>query len=285
MVTGLSGAGKSHAIRALEDLGYYCVDNLPTPLIPVLADLSRRDDADNPKVAVVVDVRERRFVREFPPIWRRLLSATGLHPMLIFLEASDAALLRRFSETRRPHPLAPIRPIADVIKDERKMLEPIRAMADKIVDTSDLTVHELRQLFHGIVRARGQRASLMLTLESFGFKHGVPLDADLVFDCRFLPNPHFVAGLRSKTGRDKAVATYMRRYPATREFTQRLAGFLRYVVPHYVSEGKAYLTVAIGCTGGRHRSVYLAEVLKKELGTLKGVSTRARHRDLARDSA
>ena len=285
VVTGLSGAGKSHAIRALEDLGYYCVDNLPTPLIPVLADLSLREDADNPKVAVVVDVRERRFVREFPPIWRRLLARPGLYPMLIFLEASDPVLLRRFSETRRPHPLAPSRPIAEGIKDERQMLGPIRTMADEIVDTSDLTVHELRQQFHALVRARGQRARLMLTFESFGFKHGVPPDADLVFDCRFLPNPHFVAGLRMKTGRDKAVAAYMRRYPVTREFTQRLAGFLRYVVPHYVTEGKAYLTVAIGCTGGRHRSVYLAELLKKELGTLKGVSTRARHRDLMRDAA
>ncbi len=221
----------------------------------------------------------------FHRIWRRLVAAPGLHPMLIFLEASHAVLLRRFSETRRPHPLAPGRPIADVITDERDMLKPIRAMADEIVDTSDLTVHELRQLFHGMVRARGQGAPLMLTFESFGFKHGVPLDADLVFDCRFLPNPHFVAGLRSKTGRDKSVATYMRRYPATREFSKRLAGFLRYVVPNYVSEGKSYLTVAIGCTGGRHRSVYLAELLKKELAPLKGVSTRTRHRDLARDAA
>jgi RNase adapter protein RapZ len=285
VVTGVSGAGKSHAIRALEDLGYYCVDNLPMPLIPVLADLSLHEDADNPKVAVVVDVRERRFVREFPVTWRRLLASPGLQPMLIFLEASDAALLRRYSETRRPHPLTPNRPIAEALSAERKMLAPIRTMADEIVDTSDLTVHELRQLFHGMVRTRLQGAPLMVTFESFGFKHGVPLDADLVFDCRFLPNPHFVAGLRSKTGRDKAVMTYMRRFPATREFTQRLAGFLRYLVPRYIDEGKAYLTVAIGCTGGRHRSVYLAESLKKELSALKGVSTRARHRDLTRDSA
>jgi RNase adapter protein RapZ len=283
VVTGLSGAGKSHAIRALEDLGYYCVDNLPTPLIPVLADLSLHEDADNPKVAVVVDVRERRFIREFPPIWKRLQSSPGLHPLLIFLEATHAALLRRFSETRRPHPLAPDRPIAEALDEERRMLAKIRAMADEIVDTSDLTVHELRQAFQSLVRDRGERAPLMVTLESFGFKHGVPLDADLVFDCRFLPNPHFVAGLRSKSGRDKAVATYMRRYPATRELTQRLAAFLRYLVPHYVSEGKAYLTIAIGCTGGRHRSVYLAEALKKDLSALKNVTTRARHRDLARD--
>jgi RNase adapter protein RapZ len=283
VITGLSGAGKSHAIRSLEDLGFYCVDNLPTPLIPVLADLSLHEDADNPKVAVVVDVRERRFVREFPPAWRRLRATPGLHPMLVFLEATDATLLRRFSETRRPHPLTPDRPVADAVTAERKVLAPIRAMADKIVDTSDLTVHELREVFRGMVQAGHQRAPLILTLQSFGFKHGVPLDADLVFDCRFLPNPHFVAGLRSKTGRDKAVATYMRRYPATREFTQRLAGFLRYLVPHYIAEGKSYLTVAIGCTGGRHRSVYLAELLKKELGGVKGAATRARHRDLTRD--
>jgi RNase adapter protein RapZ len=284
VITGMSGAGKSHAIRALEDLGYYCVDNLPTPLIPVLADLSLHEDADNPKVAVVVDVRESRFVREFPPVWRRLLAVPGLDPKLIFLEASDAALLRRFSETRRPHPLAPSQPVAEALNQERHMLSRIRSMADHIVDTSDLTVHELRQFFHDMARDRNQRARMILTFESFGFKHGVPLDADLVFDCRFLPNPHFVARLRPKTGRDRAVVTYMRRYPATREFAKRLAGFLKYVVPHYVSEGKAYLTVAIGCTGGRHRSVYLAESLKKELSTLHNVTTRTRHRDLTREA-
>jgi UPF0042 nucleotide-binding protein len=285
VVTGLSGAGKTHAIRALEDLGYYCVDNLPTPLIPVLADLALREDSDNPKVAVVVDVREPRFIREFPKVWKRLMATGGLRPMLVFLEASDATLLRRYSETRRPHPVAPDQPIAEALATERQMLLPIRGMADEIVDTSDLTVHELRQVFQALARDRGERAPLIVTFQSFGYKHGVPLDADLVFDCRFLPNPHFVPELRSKTGRDKAVVTYMRRSPAARDFGQRLAAFLRYVVPHYVAEGKAYLTVAIGCTGGRHRSVYLAEALKKEIGTMKHVTTRARHRDLARDSA
>jgi RNase adapter protein RapZ len=284
VITGMSGAGKSHAIRALEDLGYYCVDNLPTALIPVLADLSLHEDADNPKVAVVVDVREPHFVRQFPPVWRRLLAVPGLDPKLIFLEANDAALLRRFSETRRPHPLAPSQPVAEALDRERKMLSRIRSLADHIVDTSDLTVHELRQFFHEMARDRHQRARMILTFESFGFKHGVPLDADLVFDCRFLPNPHFVARLRPKTGRDKSVVTYMSRYPATREFARRLAAFLRYVVPHYVSEGKSYLTVAIGCTGGRHRSVYLAESLKKELNGLHNVTTRTRHRDLTRET-
>jgi len=279
----MSGAGKSHAIRALEDLGYYCVDNLPTALIPVLADLSRHEHADKPKIAVVVDVREGGFVREFPLIWRRLLATKDLEPMLLFLEASDAALLRRFSETRRPHPVDPDRPVTEAIDAERRMLAKIRSMADVIVDTSDMTVHELRQSFQTMARGRQARARLVLTFESFGYKHGVPLDADLVFDCRFLPNPHFVDGLRAKTGRDKAVATYLRRHRATRDFTRRLAGFLKYVVPHYVDEGKAYLTVAIGCTGGKHRSVYLAETLKKELAGMDNVSTRSRHRDLGRE--
>jgi UPF0042 nucleotide-binding protein len=269
VVTGMSGAGKSHAIRALEDLGYYCVDNLPTPLIPVMADLAMGEDATAQKIAVVVDVRERGFVREFPPTWRRLQGLSVLHPVLVFLEANDATLLRRYSETRRPHPLAPGRPVAEALEREREVLEPIRKMADEIVDTSDLTVHELRQVFHAMARDRSQRTRLVLTFESFGFK----------------PNPHFVAGLRTKTGRDKPVVAYMQRYPETREFAQRIEDFLRYVVPHYVAEGKAYLTVAIGCTGGRHRSVYLAESLKRELNGLQHVTTRVRHRDLTRDGA
>lgn len=283
VLTGMSGAGKSQAIRALEDLGYYCVDNLPTALIPVLADLALREDTDNPRMAVVIDVRESRFVTEFPRAWNQLRERVGLRPALIFLEANNSALLRRYSETRRPHPLAPDRPVAEGLKEERRALARIRAMADEIVDTSDLTVHELRQVFLELVRNRRERARLVLTFESFGYKHGVPIDADLVFDARFLPNPHFVPALRIKTGRDQAVRNYMKRQPETAEFMSRLSTFLRYVVPHYVQEGKAYLTVAIGCTGGRHRSVYLAEKLKRELGGLKNVVTRVRHRDLTRE--
>jgi UPF0042 nucleotide-binding protein len=279
----MSGAGKSHAIRALEDLGYYCVDNLPTPLIPVMADLSTHEDTEPQKIAVVADVRERSFLRDFPPMWRRLRAARDNQPMLLFLEASEATLLRRYSETRRPHPLAPDRPVTEALQEERAMLAPIRKMADSIVDTSDLTVHELRQYFQSLVRDRSQKQRIVLTFESFGFKNGVPLDADLVFDSRFLPNPHFVTELRSRTGRDKPVIAYMEKYPETREFKERVEGFLRYVVPHFVKEGKAYLTVAIGCTGGKHRSVYLAEWLKKELGGLPHVTTRVRHRDLTRE--
>jgi len=285
VVTGMSGGGKTHAIRALEDLGYYCVDNLPTPLIPVLAELTRHEDADNPKVAVVVDIRERRFITQFPKVWRKLKTTPDLDPLLVFLEASDPALLRRYSETRRPHPLAPRRPIADALKEERAILGPVRAMADEIVDTSEMSVHELRQVFQGMVQGVKDRAKLVLTFESFGYKHGLPLDADLVFDCRFLPNPHFVAGLRAKTGKDRAVAAYMRKHSETRDLVQRLSAFLKYLVPRYVQEGKAYLTVAIGCTGGRHRSVYLAETLKRELRELKTVNPRVRHRDLLREAS
>jgi UPF0042 nucleotide-binding protein len=269
VVTGMSGAGKSHAIRALEDLGYYCVDNLPTPLIPVMADLSLRHDVDNPLMA---------------PVWRALSARRSLRPVLVFLEASDAVLLRRFSETRRPHPLAPDRPVAEALAEERRILAPIRRLADAIIDTSDLTVHELRQILPSIARETNARAPLIVTFESFGFKHGVPLDADLVFDCRFLPNPHFVPGLRRKTGKDRAVVQYMTRHTVTGDFERRLESFLEYVVPHYVAEGKTYLTVGIGCTGGRHRSVYLAERLKRRLSKLARVTTRVRHRDLAGDT-
>jgi UPF0042 nucleotide-binding protein len=283
VVTGMSGGGKTHAIRALEDLGYYCVDNLPTPLIPVLANLTLGDDPETPKVGVVVDVRERQFVKEFPKVWRKLKATAGMNPLLVFLEASDASLLRRYSETRRPHPLAPDRPISEALQEERKLLAPIRALADEILDTSEMSVHRLRQVLQDLVRGKTARANLVLTFESFGYKHGVPLDADLVFDCRFLPNPHFVPELRLKTGKDRAVATYMRRHSETADLIQRLTAFLKYVVPRYVAEGKAYLTVAIGCTGGRHRSVYLAENLKRQLAGLKHVTARVRHRDLTRE--
>jgi RNase adapter protein RapZ len=284
VVTGMSGGGKTHAIRALEDLGYYCVDNLPTPLMPLLADLALHENLDRPRVAAVVDVREPRFLTEFPKVWRQLKAMRGLDPLLVFLEAGDPVLLRRYSETRRPHPLAPTRPIAETLKDERRMLARIRTMADEIVDTSDMSVHELRRVFQDMVRHSGERKKLVLTFESFGYKHGVPLDADLVFDCRFLPNPHFVSGLRSKTGRDRAVAAYMERHTETRDLAQRLSALLKYLVPRYVAEGKAYLTVAIGCTGGRHRSVYLAEWLKRDLAGLKNVTGRVRHRDLTSEA-
>lgn len=281
VVTGLSGSGKSQAIRALEDLGYFCVDNMPTTLIPAFAQLTLRASAEITKAAVVVDVREGTFLPKFPRVYRRLQRIAGINPVLIFLEASDATLGRRYSETRRPHPLARHRSAREGIQDERRQLEPIRKMADAIIDTSAMTVHELRQACIALSTGRRAQTGLTMTIESFGFKHGVPLDADLVFDVRFLPNPHFVPRLRRRTGRDRAVREYLAQYPAVKVFEDRLVEFLRFLVPQYVAEGKAYLTVAIGCTGGRHRSVALAEALKAQLSSLDGVRARVRHRDVA----
>jgi UPF0042 nucleotide-binding protein len=279
ILTGLSGSGKSQAIRALEDLGYFCVDNLPTMLIPTVAKLSLRAGAGMEKVAIVVDVREGGFLSSFPTIFRALRKMPRLNPVLIFLEATTAALVRRFSETRRPHPLAPDRSVSEGIRDERSRLNAIRDMADEIIDTSDMTVHELRQFFMGLSRGR-TRAQLVITLLSFGYKHGLPVDADLIFDVRCLPNPHFVTALRRRTGRDRAVATFMERDESTREFMDRLEEFLRYLVPRYVAEGKSYLTIGIGCTGGRHRSVMIAERLRRGLADIAGARVRVRHRDV-----
>lgn len=279
VVTGLSGAGKSQAIRALEDLGYFCVDNLPTQLIPTLANLSRRS-ADLPKVAIVVDVREGSFLREFPKVWERLKATPGHDPLLIFLEATQAALVRRFSETRRPHPLAHDRPVVEGLRTERRRMQRIREMADEIVDTTDLTVHQLRERFLSFAAARGARHRLLITLLSFGFKHGVPVDADLMFDVRFLPNPHFVDRLRARTGQDAAVVRFLERQPLLAPFMAKLVDLLTFLTPQYVREGKSYLTIAIGCTGGRHRSVMIAEALKPALAALKGVRVQVRHRDM-----
>jgi UPF0042 nucleotide-binding protein len=279
ILTGLSGAGKTHAIRALEDLGYFCIDNLPTQLIPTIAELSAREDSTLDKVAIVVDVREGDFLSHFPRIFRRLKVQAGVDPRLIFLEASDAALLRRFSETRRPHPLAPDRSVKEGIAEERRKLNDIRAMADLIVDTSKLTVHDLREHFMKLSRDGHGRADMVVNVVSFGFKNGVPVDADLVFDVRCLPNPFFVDGLRELTGRDGPVVRYMRRQPATRDFLDNLTSFLKFALPQYVKEGKSYLTVAVGCTGGRHRSVMVAEALRKSLHSVKGIHLRVQHRD------
>jgi UPF0042 nucleotide-binding protein len=280
ILTGLSGAGKSQAIRALEDLGYFCVDNLPIALIPTLAELTRREGIQ--QVAIVVDVREGGFLDDFARVFRKLRGMRDLDAALVFLEASDEALMRRFSETRRPHPVAPDQPVADSIRRERTRLASIRKLADQILDTSQLTVHELRQAFMDFSRGRGRRARLVVTIVSFGYKYGIPVDADLLLDVRFLPNPHFVAGLRARSGRDRVVVDYMMRHRLTKQLLDKTLEFLRFLVPHYVAEGKSYLTLGIGCTGGRHRSVMVAEALKTGLAGLgEGVSVRTRHRDIS----
>ena len=281
VLTGLSGAGKSQAIRALEDLGYFCVDNLPTMMIPTMAELASRAGSGLEKVAIVVDVREGSFLSQFAKAFRRVRRMPGLKPMLIFLEARDATLVRRFSETRRPHPLAKDRPVLDGIREERRALRAIRAMADEIVDTSDLTVYDLRDAFMAVARGTARERPLQITFVSFGFKRGIPVESDLVFDVRFLPNPHFFPRLRPLSGRDRAVKAFMKRHPATQATVDRLVALLQFLIPQYADEGKTYLTVGIGCTGGQHRSVYVAEQLRRELGSISGVRLHVRHRDMA----
>ncbi len=281
VVTGLSGAGKSAAIRALEDLGYLCVDNLPTVLIPTLADLALGEGATYDAVAVVVDARDRSFLDQFSGIFRTLRGRKNLRPWLIFLEASDEALLRRFSETRRPHPLAPTGSVIEGILAERARLRRIKKMADKVLDTSDLTVHELRRAFRELSRGDGKQTRLTVTLLSFGYKYGIPVESDLLFDVRFLPNPYFVTGLRALTGKDPAVRDYVVAAEATSPFLDMTTALLRFLIPKYTTEGKSYLTIGVGCTGGRHRSVAIIEQLKPRLAGIPGVRWRMKHRDVA----
>ncbi len=281
VLTGLSGSGKSQAIRALEDLGYFCVDNLPVALLPMLAELTMRAGSEISKAAVVVDVREGRMLDEFPGMYQKLKGMRNLNPVLIFLEAAEASLVRRFSETRRPHPLAPDRSAVEGIREELKAMRPIRKMADHIVDTSGMTVHDLRHTFTGVASGRAPGSQLVVTILSFGFKHGIPVDSDLLFDVRFLPNPHFVPGLRPFTGRDAKVVRYLDRAKPTQEFLAHTLNLLRVLIPQYAQEGKSYLTIGIGCTGGRHRSVAISEALRKGLAKLSGVQVRVKHRDIA----
>jgi UPF0042 nucleotide-binding protein len=283
VLTGLAGSGKSQAIRALEDLGYFCVDNLPIELLPMLADLTLRAGSEISRAAVVVDIREGRMLEEFPRAYQRLQQNKRLNPVLIFLEAKMPTLVRRFSETRRPHPLAPDRSAIEGIREEKKAMQKVRRMADHIVDTTEMTVHELRHAFTGVAAGHAPGGQLVVTILSFGFKHGIPVDSDLLFDVRFLPNPHFVPELRPHTGRDASVVRYIHKSKATHEFLTHTLNLLKFLVPQYVHEGKSYLTIGIGCTGGRHRSVAIAEALKKGLSGIQGVRVRVKHRDIAQD--
>jgi UPF0042 nucleotide-binding protein len=281
VVTGLSGAGKSHALRALEDLGYFCVDNLPIALIPTFADLTlHARGPERRRAAVVVDVREGRTLTRFPTVYRRLKQRVGRRIRLVFLEANDIAILRRFSETRRPHPLGVDQSIAEGIGEERRLLLPIRRLADQVVDTSSLTVHDLRRRILESTGGAESVTPLVVTLLSFGFRRGVPADADLVFDVRFLPNPNFVPSLKRWTGRQARVARYVMRSPAAVRFLKLTTGLLNFLLPQYIAEGKTYLTIAVGCTGGRHRSVAIAEALARKLKSVQGIELRVRHRDV-----
>jgi len=275
VITGMSGSGKASVLKAFEDLGYYCVDNLPVELIPRFAELAMQS-GEIRRTALVVDVREGSQLDELPGI---LKSVRRMIPTkVIFLEASDAVLLRRFSETRRPHPLGTGAPVKAALKAERKHLGSIRALADFVIDTSKFNVHELRAHITERFRKQASGKDILVSCVSFGFRHGLPEDADLVFDVRFLPNPHFVPEFRPLTGRDPRVAKYIRSFPQTREFVQRISDLLVYLLPHYIREGKSYLTIGFGCTGGQHRSVMIAEDVKKRLHQA-GYRVKVVHRD------
>jgi RNase adapter protein RapZ len=275
IITGMSGSGKASVLKAFEDLGYYCVDNLPVGLIPRVAELVGQS-SEIERAALVVDVREGRQLEEVPAIVksvRRIISTK-----VIFLEASDSVLLRRYSETRRPHPLGANTGVKASLAAERRHLRHIRALSDLVIDTSKFNVHELRAHITELFQRKQSGRNILVSCVSFGFRHGVPDDADLVFDVRFLPNPHFVPEFRPLTGRHPKVAKYIRSFPQTAEFIQRISELLVYLLPHYIHEGKSYLTIAFGCTGGQHRSVMIAEEVAKRLRKA-GYRIKVVHRD------
>jgi UPF0042 nucleotide-binding protein len=279
VVTGLSGSGKSTALRVLEDLGFYCVDNLPVALLPRFVELWESSREEVHRVALGMDARERTFLGSFQAAFDEI-RRIGVRLEVLYFEASAEVLVRRFSETRRPHPASPGGTVEDGIRHEVEALRELREVADRVVDTSALTVHELRAALRDML-ARPDATALTVTLVSFGYKYGLPTDADLAFDCRFLPNPFFVEELRTKTGLDQAVADYVLKRDDTQELLQRLDGLLAFALPRYQREGKSYLTIAVGCTGGRHRSVVLVEALRERLEAA-GVRVLVRHRDVER---
>ncbi len=278
IVTGISGAGKASALKNFEDLGFHAVDNLPLELLTEFAGLMGKSK-EIARAAIVVDVREGQTLDRLPEILRRVNQI--LPTRVVFLDAQDAVLVRRYSETRRPHPLRKSETVERSIVEERQLLEPIRNLADTLIDTSNFNVHELRAHIQSRFGHGEKLQTLLVSCLSFGFKNGVPLDADLVFDVRFLPNPHFVPEFRKKTGKDPKVAAYVRGFPQTQEFLDRVSDLMLYLLPHYVEEGKSYLTVAFGCTGGQHRSVMMAEEMSKRLRRA-GYKVKALHRDIPR---
>ena len=281
VITGLSGAGKSYAIKCFEDMGFFCVDNLPTTLIPTFADLAARSSQKFYRVALGVDVREGEYLSHLLDAIAELKRRRHAVEVL-FIEASEEALVRRYHETRRRHPLGGEGNVLDAIRAERKAMAHMREIADRIVDTSTLTVHQFKTQLVEHYGTPTAHSGLTTSLVSFGFKHGIPFDADLVFDVRFLPNPHFVEGLRTLDGRDSRVHAYIFEHEESRELLERLRDLLGFLLPRYEREGKAYLTIAIGCTGGRHRSVAFAEELRGFLDGL-GFSPSVVHRDLERE--
>ncbi|MDE3199789.1 MAG: RNase adapter RapZ [Acidobacteriota bacterium] len=278
IVTGISGAGKASALKTFEDLGYHAVDNLPLELLAGFAALVGKS-SEIKRAAIVVDIREGSTLDRLPEILKSVRDILAIR--VVFLDAQDSVLVRRYSETRRPHPLRKAETVERSIVEERQLLDPIRNVADTLIDTSNFNVHELRAHIESRFGQPGQERRLLVSCVSFGFKNGVPLDADTVFDVRFLPNPHFVPQFRKKTGLDPRVAGYIRKFPQTVEFLDKVTDMMLYLLPHYVAEGKSYLTVAFGCTGGQHRSVMMVEEMRRRLKKA-GYKVKAIHRDMPR---
>lgn len=276
IITGLSGSGKGTVLKAFEDLGYYSVDNLPLGLIPKFAELAR--SAPNiRRAALVVDIREGAALEKFPALFKRIRRL--IPTRLLFLEADEETLIRRFSETRRPHPLGLEQSVAASVRSERERMAPIRRLADPIINTSKFNVHELRETIHHVFHGQKVRPEILVQVTSFGYRHGVPPESDLVFDVRFLPNPNYIPAFKNLSGKHPSVARYIRSFPQTQEFIERISDLLIYLIPHYMREGKSYLTISFGCTGGHHRSVLIASEIRKRLHAA-GFRVKETHRDV-----
>jgi len=278
IVTGLSGAGKATALKALEDLGYYAVDNLPVELLPKFAELAK-DSANVRRAALVIDIREGQNLKLFPAIFQRLKRRVAAS--ILYLESDERTLMQRFSETRRPHPLGTESSVLKSVRTERERLAPIRKVADHIIDTSKFNVHELRSVIEDKFRDGNEQSQIRIDINSFGYRHGVPPDSDLIFDVRFLPNPNYIPEFKNLSGRHPRVARYIRSFPQTQEFIDRISELLVYLIPHYIREGKSYLTIGFGCTGGHHRSVLIASEIRKRLSRA-GFKVKETHRDITR---
>ena len=278
IISGLSGSGKSTAVNVMEDLGYYCVDNIPPTLLPTFIELCENSDKGISKVALGIDIREGVFFDRAPGVIKEFRK-NGYPVDIIFLESSDKTLVKRYKETRRKHPLSPEGNILEGISKERKMLEELKDLSNYTIDTSELNVHQLRD----IIKNKFDKSStqnILLNVISFGFKHGIPYDADMIFDVRFLPNPHFIESLKNLNGRDSEVLNFIMENKESTEFIEKLTEFLEYLIPNYEREGKSYLTIAIGCTGGKHRSVAIADKIAEHFDSFSPIT---RHRDISKN--
>ncbi len=276
-MTGMSGSGKGTVLKTFEDLGFFCIDNLPVPLIPKFIEGINVSGGEVTRAALVIDIRAGEKLQDLEHLISELRKSV-FHVFVLYLEARDEVLVRRFSETRRPHPLSAVRPLREAIRMERRRLRKLRDLADYTIDTSDSNVHQVRSTVMERFQQHPRSSEFNINLLSFGYKNGIPLEADLLFDARFLPNPYFVPRIKALSGRDPKVVRYLRSFPETKEFVKRVGDLLQYLLPNYLREGKSYLTVAVGCTGGRHRSVFVVEELAKVLKNRKR-AIHIRHRD------